>query len=268
MPPNPKNFSYTGQALVTPAEIALIAFISVFCGALLGMYLRVRLTGHHLSVNSKDVIKLGMGLVATMTALVLGLMIATAKGSFDTQDQAIKHTAAKILLFDHVLNNYGPETKEIRELLRRVVTSRVNAIWPENYFHAEKLDTPEVMVAIHDITNRILQLSPQNDAQRWFQSQALQISSDISETRWLLMGSQGRSVSMPFLVVVVFWLVIIFVSFGLVAPRNPTVITVLFFCALSVAGSIFLILEMDQPFEGLIRVSSAPMRYTLSHLGQ
>ncbi len=253
---------------MTPAEIALIVLMCVFSGALLGMYLRIRLPAHHLRESSKDVIKLGMGLVATMTALVLGLMIATAKGSFDTQDQAIKHSAAKILLFDHVLTNYGPETKEIRELLRRVVTRRVNAIWPENHFRVVKLDTPEAMIAIHDITRRILQLSPKNDAQRWFQSQALQIGSDISETRWLLIGSQGRSVSMPFLVVVVFWLVIIFVSFGLVAPRNPTVITVLFFCALSVSGSIFLILEMDQPFEGLIRVSSAPIRYTLSHLGQ
>jgi hypothetical protein len=115
---------------------------------------------------------------------------------------------------------------------------------------------------------RILQLAPQNDAQRWLKSQALQIGSDLMETRWLVLGGLGSSVPPPFLVVVVFWLTIIFGSFGLFAPRNGTVVAVLFLCALSVAGAIFLILEMDQPFQGLMKISSAPLRYTLSHLGQ
>jgi hypothetical protein len=103
---------------------------------------------------------------------------------------------------------------------------------------------------------------------RRLQSQALQISSDITETRWLIVGDLGRSVSVPFLLVVVFWLTIIFGSFGLLAPRNTTVVVMLFLCAVSVAGSIFLILEMGRPFEGIMKISSAPLRYTLSHLGQ
>ena len=73
---------------------------------------------------------------------------------------------------------------------------------------------------------------------------------------------------MPFLVVLVFWLTILFISFGLFAPPNATVIATLFVCALSVSGAIFLILELDQPFEGLIRISSAPLRNALAHLGQ
>jgi len=253
---------------VTPAEIALIVFVCIYCGALLGMFLRYRLPAHHLRESSKDVIKLGIGLVATMTALVLGLLIATAKSSFDTQDEAIKHTSAKILLFDHLLSIYGPETQETRDLLRRIVAARVNATWPEDRFQDVKLDVPESTVATYGIEARILQLSPNNDAQRWLQTEALRIGTDITETRWFLLGSQGRSISLPFLVVVVFWLTIIFGSFGLIAPRNATVIAFLFLCALSVTASIFLILEMDQPFEGLIRVSSTPLRYTLSHLGQ
>ena len=251
-----------------PTEIALIVFVCVFGGALLGMFLRVYIPEHHLSEGAKDVIKLGMGVIATMAALVLGLVIATAKSSYDAQVDAVKHTAAKVLLLDRVLSNYGPETKETRDLLRRTIASRLDAIWPEDRSQRVTLDAPEAVFASQQIEARIAQLSPQNDAQRRLQSQALQISSEIMETRWLILGGLGSSIHAPFLIVVVSWLTIIFGSFGLFAPRNATVVTVLFLCALSVAGSIFLILEMDQPFEGLMRISSAPLRYALSHLGQ
>jgi hypothetical protein len=253
---------------VIPAEIALIVFACVFGGALLGMLLGGVLPEHHRSQDTKDVIKLGMALIATMAALVLGLMVATAKNSYDMQDAAVKHTAAKLLLLDRVLANYGPETKETRDLLRRIVASRLDAIWPEDRSQRVTLDAPEAVFAAQQIESRIGQLSPQNDAQRRLQSQALQIDSEIMETRWLILGGLGSSIRAPFLMVVVFWLTIIFGSFGLFAPRNATVVTVLLLCALSVAGSIFLILEMDRPFEGLMRISSAPLRYTLSHLGQ
>lgn len=253
---------------MSPTQIALIVFACVFAGAVGGMFLRVVLPGHHLSEDTKDVIKLGMGLIATMTALVLGLMIATAKSSYDAQDEAVKHTAAKVLLLDRMLSNYGPETKQARELLRKIVASRLEAIWPENRLQRASLDAPEAVFIQRGIEARILQLSPQNDAQRWLQSQALQVSRDIMETRWLVLGSLGSSIPVPFLVVVVFWLTIIFGSFGLFAPRNATVIAVLLLCALSVAGSIFLILEMNRPFEGAMKISSAPLRYALSHLGQ
>jgi hypothetical protein len=130
------------------------------------------------------------------------------------------------------------------------------------------LDVSERTTVLEGIENRIRELSPHPDAQRWFRSRALEIGSDVLQTRWLVIGGAGSSVSLPFLVVMVFWLTVIFGSFGLFAPRNATVIAVLFVCALSVAASIFLILEMDQPFEGMMKISSAPLRYTLCHLGQ
>jgi hypothetical protein len=251
-----------------PTEIALIVFACVFGGALLGMFLQVVTPKHHLSQGSQDVIKLGMGLIATMAALVLGLVIATAKGSYDTQAAAVKHSAAKVLLFDRLLANYGPETKETRDLLRRTVATRLDEVWPEDRSQPARMYGLGAVSMAQGIEARILQLAPQNEAQRWLKSQALQIGSDLMETRWLVLGGLGSSVPPPFLVVVVFWLTIIFGSFGLFAPRNGTVVAVLFLCALSVAGAIFLILEMDQPFQGLMKISSAPLRYTLSHLGQ
>jgi len=253
---------------VTPTAIAFIVFACVFGGALLGMFLRGVMPEHHLSDDSKDVIKLGMGLIATMAALVLGLVIATAKSAYDTQEAAVKHTAAKILLLDRTLANFGPEAKETRDLLRRTVAARVEAIWPAERSHPPRFGTPEALAADQRIEARILQLSPQNDLQRWLKSQALQIGSDVAETRWLMMGSLGSAVPVPFLVVVVFWLTIVFGTFGLFAPHNATVVAVLFLCALSVAGSLFLILEMERPFVGLMRISDAPLRFALSQLGQ
>ena len=253
---------------MTPTEIALIVFVCVFSGALLGMFLRVLIPEPHLNEISRDVIKLGIGLIATITALVLGLVIATANNTYDTQDAAVKNSAAKILLLDSVLSHYGPETKEVRGLLRQTVANRLDAIWPEDRSRRPALDAPEAGVAAQEIEARIMQLSPQTDAQRWLKSRALQISSEIAETRWFVLGSRGGSIPVPFLVVIVFWLTIIFGSFGLFAPRNATVVAVLFLCALSAAAAIFLILEMHQPFDGLMKISSAPLRYALSHLGQ
>ena len=252
---------------MSPTVIPLIILTCVFAGALLGMFLRGRIPEHHLSADTESVIKLGMGLIATIAALVLGLLIATAKSSYETQDAAVKHTAARVLLLDHMLANYGPETKEARELLRRTMALRLEAIWPEDRFQHAKFDS-EAAPAATTIETLILQLSPKNDSQRWLQSEALRVGRDIMETRWLVLGGMGSSVPVLFVVVVVFWLTILFASFGLFAPRNATVIAVLFLCALSVSGSIFLILEMDHPFDGLMKVSSAPIRYALSQLGR
>ena len=253
---------------MTPIEIALIVFACVFAGALMGMFLRGRLPEHHFSADTENVIKLGMGLIATMAALVLGLLIATAKSAYETQDSAVKHTAARVILLDHMLASYGPETKDVRELLRRTVAARLEAIWPEDRSQHGTFDPNERVPAAQAIEAQILQFSPKNDSQRWLQSEALRVGRDIMETRWLVLGGLGSSVPALFVIVVVFWLTMLFGSFGLFAPRNATVLAVLFLCALSVAGSIFLILEMDQPFEGLMKVSSDPLRYALSQLGR
>jgi len=251
---------------VNPTLTALIVFGCVFGGTLLGMCLRAVTPVHHLSEDSKDVINLGIGLIATLTALVLGLVIATAKSSYDSQELSVKHIAAKFLLLDRELAQYGPETREARDLIRRSLAHKLNEIWPEE--SKPETDTAKTPPITEGIQERISQLAPRSETQRGLQSRALQVTSDILETRWFVLGALGRSVPLPFLVVVVFWLTIIFGSFGLLAPRNATVVVVLFVCALSVAGAICLILEMDQPFTGLMKISSAPLRYTLAHLGQ
>lgn len=252
---------------MSPTAIAVIVFFCVLSGALLGILLGAALPPQHLSSETQDVVKLGMGLIATMTALVLGLVIASAKSSFDAQTEAIKQTAAEVLLLDRTLSHYGPETKLIREGLRGALAQRLRVTWPEGPLTV-RLETPESTPTVERIEDQILALSPSTEAQRSLQARALQLTGEVQQTRWLLFSSAGSSVSPLFLVVVVFWLAVLFGSFGLFAPRNGTVIGVFFVCALSVAASMFLILELDRPFDGMLQVSSAPLRYTLAHLGE
>ena len=248
--------------------ISLVAFACIFGGTLLGMFVRNALPGHHVSDESKDAVKLGIGMIATMAALVLALLIASAKGNFDTMNSGIRQAGSRVILLDRVMTHYGPETMEARDLLRRSLTSVIARLWPEDKIGQAVAKAPEGRVNIEAVQDKLRQLSPRNDAQRWLQSRALQISGDIAEGRWLLIEQIGQSsVPMPFLVMLVFWLTVIFTSFGLFSPRNATVIAILLICALSAAGSLFLVLELDTPYEGLMKVSSAPLHNALAHLG-
>jgi len=255
---------------MTALTYALITFVCTATCALLGINIRAVLPEAHLSKESQDVIRLGMGLVATMTALLLGLVTASAKGSFDTQDVAVKNASAGILTLDRLLARYGPETQPSRDMLKRAVAARLEAMWPPN--GARPIELDETRPASNEAApseqfeNQILALSPQTDTQRWIKSEALKLTEEVVRTRFRLLGSANGAVPKALLTVVIFWLSMTFGSFGLSAPRNATVITALMISAMSVAAAVFLILELDGPFEGLIRVSSEPLRYVLAHL--
>ncbi len=247
--------------------ISLIVFACVFGGALVGMFLRARLPAHHLSAESKDVVKAGAGLIATMAALVLGLMVASAKNSYDAQKNAFTQMTAKIVLLDRGLAHYGgPRAKEVRDMLQAFVGRILTQIWPEDGSGHAQLD-PNASRG-EPLYDKLQDLAPETDAQRSIQSQLLNIAVDIGQTRWLMFQQSGSSISTPFLVVVTFWLSMLFASFGLFAPANATTLVTLLLCALSVSGAIFLILEMDHPFEGMIQISSQPLRVALAQLGQ
>ena len=246
--------------------ISSIVFASVFGGALLGMFLRVTLPQQHLNEGSKDVVRLGMGLVATLSALVLGLLIASAKGSYDAQSNELTKMSAQIVLLDRVLAHYGPETKEARDLLRNSVAHVLDQRWSKGRTGSSQLEPQSAGAEV--LFDKIQELSPKDDAQRSLQSQALAIAMSVGQTRWLMYEQRATSISMPMLIVLVFWLATIFVSFGLFTSPNGTVIASLFITALSVSGAILLILEMYSPYAGLIQIPSAPLRAALAQLGK
>lgn len=246
--------------------VSIIGFACVFGGALLGMLVRRFLPDHHLAAESKDVVRLGMGLVATTLALVLGLLVASAKGFYDTQSTEVTQAAADIVLLDRILAHYGPESADARAALRSSVAGTIELAWPRH--GSNKLYFPPGPPKGEVIIDKIQELSPTDDNQRSLRTQALDLAIQLGQTRWLVFTQQTVPVPMPLLVMLLFWLIVLFISFGLFAPPNLTVLTSLFISALAVCGAIFLILEMYHPYTGLIRVSDAPLRAALAQLGQ
>jgi len=245
--------------------IRLIVFVCVFGAALFGMFLRRVLPEQHLSADSKDTVRLGMGTIATMAALVLGLLVASAKNFYDTQSSELTELSANVILLDRILGYYGPETKEVRDLVRGAVAQQRDLIWHQD---RQQLSEVEPTAGGGEILKKIQALSPKNDAQRAFQAQALSMGLGLAKERWLMFEERSNSISIPLLAVLVFWLAIVFASFGLFAPPNATVIATLLLCALAVSGAVFLAVEMYTPFKGRMQLSSAPPRNALAHLGQ
>jgi hypothetical protein len=252
------------SALATSA----VVFACIFGVALFAMFFKRCLPENHLSADSKDVVKMGMGTMATLAAIVLGLLIATAKGTYDAQSGAIQEYAAKVMLLDRVLAKYGPETKDTRELLRGAVEATVNRFWPGDVAQTVNLAPGEARAAGEAMYDKIANLSPQNDGQRALKARALEITADLAQERLRLFARHDGSLPLPFLVVLASWLVILFAGYGLVAPRNATVVAVLFLCTLSVSAAIFLLLELSTPFAGMLRISSGPLRDALSLVGK
>ena len=176
-----------------------------------------------------------------MAALVLGLLVASAKGSYDAQSAEVTQLAANVALLDRALALYGPETKEVRVMLRGAVRRVLDQMWAKADSTTQSTPSSAGGEILYE---KIHGLSPQNDAQRSLQGQALSIAVDLAKTRWLMYAQAMSSISLPLLVILVLWLTAIFISFGLFAPFNAIVVSSLFIAALSVSCAIFLILEM------------------------
>lgn len=246
--------------------ISLAVFACVFGGALVGMSLQSILPQEHLGTDSRDVIRLATGLVVTMSALVLGMLVSSAKGAYDTQKADMMQMAAKVVLLDNMLAHYGPETQGCRNQLRRQVEQAVDEIWPAQPGTHSKF---KPMVDGDKLYDEVEHLHPENEEQGSFKAQALNMATQIKQTRLVLyIESGGNSLSIPLLIVVISWITAVFISFGMFSPPNSTVILTLVVCALAVSAAIFIIQEMYSPFTGLLRISSAPIRDALDQIGR
>jgi hypothetical protein len=250
--------------IMSPLELSAIIFSLIFGGAMLGVWLRGALPQNQLDADTKDLVKLGVGLIGTMAALLLGLLVASAKSSYDARSSEVTQMAANVILLDRALAHYGPATSEVRSILKIAIARMIDQVWSKDG-NEESVPWQGEANVVYD---KIQELVPRSDGQRALQSQAESILINFGQERLLLFAQSGSSISIPFLVVVVFWLGVLFVSFGLFAPRNGTAIVTLLVAAISVAGALFLILELDHPFSGLIQISSAPLRNALSVLGK
>jgi hypothetical protein len=258
----------SGETPVSPWVVALICFAVVFGSGLLGLLVRSRLPEPHLIENSMGVVKLGAGLLATLSALVLSLLIASAKDAFDHVDDEFNQAAVNVIMLDRLLAEYGPETQEARQQLKIAFEAAVEKSFSGRDGSLAAVDRPQMLAHWERLSAKIRALKPGDDGQRYAQSEALARYKDVVQARWLLIEKQRHGMPAPFLLVLVLWLALIFAGFGLVTVSNTTVVTVLFLCALSVSGSVFLIEEMYHPLDGVMRISRAPMDNALSHLGE
>ena len=248
--------------------IAFIIFALMLSGMALGSYLRLVLPEHHTQAESKDILMTAAATMGTLIALIIGLLVTSAKSTYDETNSSITQSGAKIITLDYYLSHYGPEAKDLRVLLRQATAAAIERIWPDE--GAQGVVWAKMVAADEtaDLYNKIRELSPQNDGQKYLQSQALQIAADMIQTRWMLIEQSQVNLPRMFLSVLSFWLIVLFVQFGLLAPRNRTAMSAVLICALSMAGAIFLILELNHPLEGRIKVSSAPMQKALSLIGR
>ena len=249
---------------LSPLALSCVIFVLTLGGILLGVLLRRALPKHHLSKESQEVVRLGVGLVATIAALVLGLLIAAAKGSFDTQSGQVKQITADLIMLDDLLSLYGPETQPIRVEMRAAIGPLVDRIWSEKRAGGPRTFVPGARA--QQVYQEIQALVPRNDVQRSIQSRAVQVSNDFAQTRLLLFVESDKLVPVPFLAIMVFWLVIIFASFSLFSELNPTVFAFLALFAFSASCALFLILELSQPFTGLMAISDLPLHTALRPL--
>ena len=253
---------------MSSVAIASIVFGCSFIAALIGMALYVKLPDRLLNAESRDLVKLVMGLIASMSALVLSLLIASANTSRDQQISQMKVLSANLILLDRTLELYGPDAKAARDGLHDVVWKTHDLIWSSDGVRPEKLDAPETQRSARSDIERLQQLSPRTDDERAIKSRALQEADAVSQTRLLMFMELGGPISWPFLAVLVFWVSMLFLGFGLCARLNATVTLAHFVGALSVAGAIFLVLELNDPYHGLMRISDEPLRNAMAQMGR
>lgn len=253
---------------MSPIAVALLVFACVFGGALAGRALRSLLPAHHLKDETRDILKLAVGLIATLAAMVLGLLVSAASDTFNGIRAELTQGAAKVLQLDRALARYGPDAAPIRVQLKANYTMTVDLLFSTDPKDRAALDTAEATARSEAIPAAIRALAPRDDPQRDLQSQALALANEVAGLRWLIYVQHQGGLAWQLLVVLTAWLTVNFVAFGLLAPPNGTLLAALFMCALCVAGAVLMILELYHPFDGWVRIPDTALRAAIAHLGQ
>ena len=246
--------------------IGLLVGLIIFACALIGLSLHRVLPEAQRSKETQDVVRLGTGMLSVLASLVLGLLIATAKTSYDETDHEIRSYAADLILLSETLRDYGGTADVPRERLRTFTAQMLEDIWPQDAKHPALRDNPATGEMLEHVREAIRALAPVDAGQKWLQDQALTTTIGLIHARWLLIAQEGSNVRVITLAILVAWIGLIFMSFGLNAPRNMTVGAAFLVCSLSIGGAVFLILQMDDPFGGTMKISAGPLQTALAHM--
>jgi hypothetical protein len=253
--------------MLSPFIIGVIVFAVILAGAFGAWTASKYLSAHHLNDETKNHVTVSMAVVATLTALVLGLLISNANTSFVARSNEVISLSADILRVDQLLRYYGPETDPARESLRRYAEGKMADLFPENPRDV-RIDNQKTYEQLARVEILLLTLHPADSLHQWTIGQALTLTAKIGDTRWLLAEQEGQGTPVAFIALLVFWLILLFASFGIFAPHNFISALTLTLCALAVSGAVWMILELEHPFVGLLRISSVAMRHAVYVLSQ
>jgi hypothetical protein len=245
--------------------IGFIVLATVLAGAFAGVKVRERLPKHHLTDETKNLVSVSTAVVATVSALVLGLLISNANTSFTRLGGQVTALSAEILRLDHILRRYGPDAEPARNMLLQYAEHKAADLFPDDPAHV-RLSNPSTYELLQRLEDMLLTLKPANPRDQWWLTQALTLAAKIGDTRWLLAQQTGQGTPKAFVALLVFWLALLFASFGLFAPPNLTSAVTLTLCALAVAGAVAMFLELERGFGGLVHISPEPMRQAVKTL--
>ena len=245
--------------------IVLVVFAVTVAGAFAGAQIRDRLPKHHLTDETKNLVSVSTAVVATVSALVLGLLISNANTTFTRLGGEITTLSAEILRLDHILRRYGADAEPARNRLLNYAEHKSADLFPDDPADV-RLSNPTTYEQLQQLEDMLLALRPSNPRDQWWLSQATALAAKIGDSRWLLAQQVGQGTPKAFVVLLVCWLVLLFASFGLFAPRNSTSAVILILCALAVAGAVGMFLELEQGFGGVVRISPEPMRHAVETL--
>jgi len=257
--------------VVNAIGTALLVFAVVLGATLLGSSLGRKLPRNQVTGETWSSVSLGIGFISTMAAIVLGLLVASAKASYDTKHDEVQSAAAKLIVLDRTLRQYGTEAEPVRALLLDRVKSAASMRWlkgDEASSGARTAPPPPTTYGYEQIWLSVRTLAPANDVQRALQARALETIDQLGQMRWLLTAQSSEGISTPMLVALVVWLAVIAGCAGVFAPRHRTMFVVALLCAMAVSGTIFLLMELYDPFGGVMRMSNAPMQTALDALSR
>lgn len=249
---------------MTIALYGLMTFVVIFGCGLLGLLAGKLLPDKYHDSSTKAIVQTATGMVSLLAALVLGLLVATAKNKFDTFNKQTEEFAAGLMLINRELVDYGPGAAESRARLRQFTETKLAETWGGKESVDSKPDSEPSWRVLEGLQQYVRDLKPQSESQHSAAISASALIADLRKTTWLQRAEEKDHVRHPFVFVLVCWFAILFFSISLFAPRNRLVIAALIVGALSVAGAVVMIADMDSPFEGILTVSPDPMRDALS----
>lgn len=245
--------------------ISIAAFALIVASIWLGHALRRRLPEHHLSGDSKEVIRLATALIGTMAAVVLALLFSSTRASYEQTNHNVARLTAGVLELDTLLSEYGgPDSLRLRQALRADVDFMISSIWRDDA--APTTDLLRPVTQQESVLYRLRQLVPATPLQGSLQARALAVSTGLDQVRLTLFAQPPDALSKPFIFVLVLWLCFIFATFSMSSRPNVTLVSTLLACAMAASTAIYLILELGQPFDGLLQISNQSLRAALGPL--